>query len=87
MGKVYHPGHPKHDDGALSWSLDWAPYYHPAGYSNAISTAPDSTFQDGMSTDVAIQRLQMLTANRTRQPPPFFMAVGCVLYLQSLRRG
>ena len=45
MGKVYHPNHPKNDDGALSWSLDWAPYMHPKGFAKKISTAPDSTFQ------------------------------------------
>jgi hypothetical protein len=64
MGKVYHPGHPAKDDGALSWSLDWAPYYHPSNFSNKISDAPDSTFQDGMITDTAVERLQKLGAAR-----------------------
>jgi hypothetical protein len=35
MGKVYHPNHPKNDDGALSWSLDWAPYMHPKVHASA----------------------------------------------------
>ena len=58
MGKVYHPHHPKEDDGNLSWSLNWAPYFHPKNYSGQISDAPDATFQDGMITDVALQRIQ-----------------------------
>jgi iduronate 2-sulfatase len=60
MGKVYHPGHPKADDGALSWSLDKFPYFHPSGYANKISNASDSTFQDGMTTDVAVRTLNSL---------------------------
>jgi iduronate 2-sulfatase len=83
MGKVYHPGHPKQDDGNLSWSLDWAPYYHPSGFAKQISNASDSTFQDGMITDVALQRLQALGRQRRSRSSsssngadPFFMAVG-----------
>lgn len=56
---MYHPGHPKQDDGNLSWSLDWEPYYHPSHYANKISNASDSTFQDGMITDAALARLQV----------------------------
>lgn len=52
------------DDGALSWSLEWAPYFHPSGFVNNISDAPDSMFQDGMITDTAVKRLQLLAAGR-----------------------
>ena len=78
MGKVYHPGHPVQDDGNLSWSLSWAPYYHPSNFSGKISAEPDSTFQDGMITDTAVQRLQTLGEGRKAAPAqqPFFMAVG-----------
>jgi iduronate 2-sulfatase len=74
---VYHPGHPKQDDGNLSWSLDWALYYHPSGFANQISSAPDNTFQDGMITDTAIARLQRLgTEAKAGGAAPFFLAVG-----------
>ena len=80
MGKVYHPHHPKEDDGNLSWSLNWAPYFHPKNYSGQISDAPDATFQDGMITDVALQRIQALGQQQRSSPTtpvdPFFMAVG-----------
>ena len=72
MGKVYHPGHPKDDDGALSWSLDFAPYYHPSNYSGTIDNRPDVEFQDGAITAIALQRLRALK-NQTK---PFFIAVG-----------
>ena len=52
------------DDGNLSWSLEWAPYFHPSGFVNNISDAPDSMFQDGMITDTAVKRLQLLGAGR-----------------------
>ena len=64
---------------ALSWSLDWAPYYHPKNYSGKIDGSPDSTFQDGMSTAVALARLQRLAAEQKANgtaAKPFFMAVG-----------
>ena len=77
QGKVYHPHHPKDDDGNLSWSLDWAPYYHPRNYTGKISDASDDTFQDGMITNTAITRLQRLgTEARAGAAPPFFLAVG-----------
>ena len=34
--QVYHPGHPPKDDGALSWSLDQFPYFHPNNYTGKI---------------------------------------------------
>jgi hypothetical protein len=67
MGKVYHPSHPVHDDANLSWSLGWAPYMHPFNFSSQISPAPDNTFQDGMITETAIQRLQRLGEVSFRQ--------------------
>jgi arylsulfatase A-like enzyme len=82
MGKVYHPGHPKSDDGALSWSLDKFPYFHPKNYTNKIADLPDASFQDGQTKDTAIKRLQELRqltddaiANGDT-PAPFFLAVG-----------
>ena len=76
MGKVFHPNHPVSDDGNLSWSLDFAPYYHPAKYAQQISNASDSTFQDGMITDTALDRLQILGSASVDKRRPFFMAVG-----------
>ena len=64
---------------ALSWSLDWAPYYHPKNFSGKIDGSPDNTFQDGMSTATALARLQRLAAEQKANgtaAKPFFMAVG-----------
>ena len=54
-------------------SLSWAPYFHPNNFTGQISAQPDNTFQDGMITDTAIERLQRLGASKGT---PFFMAVG-----------
>eukprot|EP00928_Gymnodinium_smaydae_P062037 TRINITY_DN45983_c0_g1_i1.p1 TRINITY_DN45983_c0_g1~~TRINITY_DN45983_c0_g1_i1.p1 ORF type:complete len:647 (-),score=62.03 TRINITY_DN45983_c0_g1_i1:136-1839(-) len=77
LGKVFHPGHPGNDDGALSWSLDEFPYYHPSNFATKISSAPDSHFQDGMITDKAIEYLRALpVVANSSAAKPFFMAVG-----------
>ena len=83
MGKVYHPGSPANDDGALSWSLDWAPYMHPSNFTSQIlSGAPDTDYQDGQITATALLRMEKW-ANESAAAkaagtvqPPFFIAVG-----------
>jgi len=76
---VYHPGSPAGGDKALSWDISWAPYIDPDNYTNAISNAPDNTFEDGMITAIALERIARLAtetkANGTAAKP-FFMAVG-----------
>ena len=78
MGKVYHPSHPAHDDGDLSWSLDFAPYFHPSKFTNKISKAPDSAFQDGQITSAGLARIDQWAAAKKKDAtfPPFFIAVG-----------
>ena len=57
---MYHPGSPRGGDGALSWDTGWEPYIDPGNYTNAISNAPDDTFEDGMITAIALQRIARL---------------------------
>lgn len=48
-------------------------YFHAKAFAKNISDAPDSTFQDGMITDAALERLRPLAADSAK---PFFLAVG-----------
>ena len=83
MGKVFHPNSPPHDDGALSWDLDFAPYMHPQNFTSKIETgAPDSDYQDGQITATALDRIDQWSdakaaATKAGKPyRPFFIAVG-----------
>jgi hypothetical protein len=56
---------PQGGDGDLSWDTGWAPYIDPGNYSSVISNASNNTFEDGMITAIALERLARL-ATETR---------------------